>query len=59
MEALHRILQHSGGVASADVIVDANDADAVSFYKRYGFLELPDVERRLFLPMGTVDELFR
>jgi hypothetical protein len=30
----------------------ARDADAVSFYKKYGLLELPDVERRLFLPSG-------
>ena len=59
MDALHRILQHSGEVASAGVIVDAKNAAAVSFYKKYGFLELPDVERRLFLPMGTVEELFR
>lgn len=59
MDALHRILQHSREVASAGVVVDAKDADAVSFYKKYGFLELPDVERRLFLPMGTVAELFR
>lgn len=59
MDALHRIFQHSGEVASAGVIVDAKNAAAVSFYKKYGFLELPDVERRLFLPMGTVEELFR
>jgi hypothetical protein len=59
MDSLHRILQHSGEVASAGVSVDAKDAEAVSFYKKYGLLELPDVERRLFLPMGTVAELFR
>ena len=59
LEALHRILQHSQEVASAGAIVDAKDADANSFYKKYGFLRLPDVERRLFLPMGTVSELFR
>src|SRR5271157_1122124 len=49
MDALHRILQHSGKGASAGVIVDARDAEAVSFYKTYGFLVLPDVERRSFL----------
>ena len=59
MDALLRILQHRQEVASAGVIVDAKDADAVSFYKKYGFLQLPDVERKLFLPMGTVAELFR
>ena len=59
MDALHRILQHSRAVASVGVIVDAKDADAVSLYKKYGFLELPDVGRRLFLPMRTIVALFR
>jgi len=59
MDALYRTLHHSRGVASAGVIVDAKDAAALAFYKKYGFLELPRIERRLFLPMGTVEELFR
>ena len=59
MHALHRILWHGKEVASAGVIVDANDTCAAFFYKKYGFLQLPAVERRLFLPMGTVAELFR
>ncbi|MHB8500721.1 MAG: hypothetical protein ACYDCG_12045 [Candidatus Acidiferrales bacterium] len=46
-------------MASARVIVDAKDAAAGAFYKKYGFLELPRIDRRLFLPMGTVLELFR
>ena len=59
MDALHRTRQHSREVASAGVIVDAKDAAAVAFYTKYGFLELPRIERRLFLPMGTLEELFR
>ena len=59
MDALYRTLQHSREVASAGVIVDAKDAAAVAFYTKYGFLELPRIERRLFLPMGTVEHLFR
>jgi predicted GNAT family N-acyltransferase len=59
MDALYRTLHHSREVASAGVIVDAKDAAALAFYKKYGFLELPTVNRRLFLPMGTVAELFR
>ena len=59
MDALHRTLPHSREVASAGVIVDAKDAAALAFYKKYGFLELPRIERRLFLPMGTLEELFR
>ncbi len=59
MDALYRTLQHSREVASAGVIVDAKDAAALAFYTKYGFLELPRIERRLFLPMGTVEQLFR
>jgi len=58
MDALNRILHHSKGLASAGVIVDAIDDAAVAFYKKYGFLEIPNVPRRLFLPIGTIDTLF-
>jgi predicted N-acetyltransferase YhbS len=59
MDALHRSLDLSKQAASAGVIVDAKDDSAVSFYSKYGFLNLPNVEGRLFLPMGTVEQLFR
>jgi len=59
MDALHRSLALSEQVASACVIADAQDESAVSFYRKYGFLDLPKVERRLFFPMGTVAQLFR
>lgn len=58
MDALHRALQSSEQVASAAVVVDAKDDRAKEFYLKYGFIELPDVERRLFLPMGTIATLF-
>lgn len=58
MDALHRSLDLSKQAASAGIIVDAKDDSAVSFYAKYGFLDLPKVERRLFLPMGTVEQLF-
>jgi GNAT superfamily N-acetyltransferase len=58
MDALYRALQHSHELASAGVIVDAKDAAGLAFYKKYGFLELPGIEGRLFLPMGTVERLF-
>ena len=59
MDALHRSLTCSSEIASAGVIVDVKDPAAAAFYRKYGFLELPTIERRLFLPMGTVEELFR
>lgn len=58
MDVLYRSLQLSKQVASAGVIVDAKDSSALEFYKRYGFLELPLVERRLFLAMATIQVMF-
>ncbi len=58
MDALHRALESSKQVASAAVVVDAKDERAFAFYKRYGLIALPNVSRRLFLPMGTIEKLF-
>jgi ribosomal protein S18 acetylase RimI-like enzyme len=58
MDALHRALESSKQVASAAVVVDAKDEKAIAFYKKYGFIDLPKVTRRLFLPMGTIKKLF-
>lgn len=59
MDALYRSLESSKQVASAAVVVDAKDASAEAFYKKYGFIDLPHITRRLFLPMGTVEEIYR
>lgn len=58
MDALKRSLDTSKQLASAAVVVDAKDDAAIAFYKKYGFLDLPKIERRLFLPMGTIERLF-
>lgn len=36
----------------------AKDDAARAFYRKYGFMELPNVERRLLLPMATIEALF-
>ena len=36
------------------VVVDALDAGAKAFYKRFGFMPLTDDEMPLFLPLGTI-----
>jgi GNAT superfamily N-acetyltransferase len=59
MDALDRSLRYSREIASAGVIVDAKDSAAAAFYRKYGFLDLPKIERRLFVPMGTIEQLFR
>jgi predicted GNAT family N-acyltransferase len=58
MDALHRSLQLSRQVASSGVLVDAKDDAAHAFYKKYGFIELPKIDKRLFLPMATIENLF-
>jgi predicted GNAT family N-acyltransferase len=58
MHALHSALRMSEQIASAAIVTDAKDRKAEIFYKRYGFIELPKTEKRLFLPMVTVEALF-
>lgn len=59
MDALFRTVHHSKEVTSAGAVVDAIDDAATAFYKKYGFLELPNVPARLLLPMGTIAALFK
>jgi ribosomal protein S18 acetylase RimI-like enzyme len=56
--ALKRALEHSRNIASVDVVVDAIDEHARAFYRRYGFIDIPNRPNRLFLPMKTVAQLF-
>lgn len=57
MDALARCLTVSKQVACAAVIVDAKDETAKRFYLKYGFMELPGAEKRLFIPIGTVQAM--
>ena len=58
MNALERSLAAAREVASWAVFVEAIDANAASFYRKYGFLELPEDEYKLFLPRKTIERLF-
>jgi ribosomal protein S18 acetylase RimI-like enzyme len=58
MDAQRRALKLSKQIASAVLVVDAKDEQAVTFYTKYGFVELPGIVRRLFKPMGTIARLF-
>jgi predicted GNAT family N-acyltransferase len=58
VDALKRALQNSTHVASWAVIVDAKDNEAAEFYKRYGFIQLPNKPNRLFLPMNSIQKMF-
>jgi hypothetical protein len=39
-------------------VVDAKDENAQSFYRRYGFVEILDAGRRMFVPMKTIRQMF-
>jgi predicted GNAT family N-acyltransferase len=58
MDALYRSLKLSEEVASTGVVVDAKDEAARAFYRKYGFIEFPKIDKRLFLPVGTIERLF-
>jgi predicted GNAT family N-acyltransferase len=55
--ALKRSLETAKQMASWAVIVDSKDKKATDFYKKYGFIEIPNRENRLFLPMTTIAKL--
>jgi ribosomal protein S18 acetylase RimI-like enzyme len=57
VDALKRSLANSKHVASWTVVVDAKDANAVAFYRKYGFMEIPATPSRLILPMETIAKL--
>ena len=59
MGALQRALEHSRNIASVAVVVDAIDENARAFYRRYGFIDIPNRPNRLFIPMKTVAQIFR
>ncbi|MAT54663.1 MAG: GNAT family N-acetyltransferase [Saprospirales bacterium] len=58
IDALKRAFEASGIIGSMAVVVDPIDAEAVSFYQRFGFILLPD-SGKMFLPMKTIELLMR
>ena len=58
MDALKRSYNTSlSSIGSMAVIVDPIDEDAVKFYKKYGFIQLPD-SGKMFISVDTISELF-
>lgn len=58
IDALKRCLQVSAtSVGSMAVIVDPLDEAAIRFYRKYGFIHLPD-SGKMFLPVRTISKLF-
>jgi len=59
LDALARALRHSHAVADSVVLVDAKNSEAREFYTKFGFTNVADSPRRMFLPMSTVRALLK
>jgi GNAT superfamily N-acetyltransferase len=57
IDALARAHRQSAQVASLAVVADAKNEAALSFYRKFGFSLLGHSANRVFLPMGTVEQL--
>ena len=57
VDALKRALVHSKQIAAMAVVADAKDDAALAFYLRFGFARLGDSASRVFIPMGTIEQL--
>lgn len=57
MDALARAHQKAADIASLAVVADAKDEAALTFYRKFGFLQLGSDPNRVFLPMGTIELL--
>ena len=57
MDAMHRTLLATQVMAVHAMVVDAKDAAAAKFYRKYGFIAFPNNTQRLFLPMATIRQL--
>lgn len=59
MDAIERVRLASETLAVHAIIVDALDHGAVAFYRKFGFIAFFEDDRRLFLPMSTIQRLAR
>ena len=57
IDALSRVSRVAEEVGVHAIEVQAVDDDARGFYRRYGFVDLPDQQNRLYLPMSVVQKL--
>lgn len=54
VHAMRRALQVADSAGIIGLFVDAKDAAASRYYRRFGFLPLPDDPHKLFIPLATL-----
>jgi ribosomal protein S18 acetylase RimI-like enzyme len=59
IHALHRAVTLSQEIGVFAVLVDATNEAAKTFYLKYGFTSLPEQPLTLFLPIATIEKMFK
>jgi predicted N-acetyltransferase YhbS len=54
MNAMERVVAVSKNLGFVGFFVDAKDENVGEYYKRFGFIPLPDTPLKLFLPLKTI-----
>ncbi len=57
LDAIARCVRVAGEIAASLIVVDSKGDAATRFYEKYGFLSLPKLAGRMFLPMQTAQKL--
>ncbi len=56
-DAITRCVRVASEIAASLIVVDSKGAAATHFYEKFGFLSLPKLADRMFLPMQTAEKL--
>ena len=56
-DALARCVRVASEIAATVIVVDVKNENAIRFYERHGFIALPKLQNRLFLPISTAEML--
>lgn len=54
MNAMEKVVAVSKNLGFVGFFVDAEDENVSEYYKRFGFIPLPDTPLKLFLPLKTI-----
>jgi ribosomal protein S18 acetylase RimI-like enzyme len=54
LDALKRCFATTSEIGLLAVVVEAENDNAIRFYQAYGFIQFPDHQGKLFLPMQTI-----
>ncbi len=56
-DAITRCVRVPGEIAASLIVVDSKGEAATRFYEKFGFISLPKLPSRMFLPMETAEKL--